>query len=154
MQGQSQLVAQLQAGYAVLQDVELQDGFAFSIERIGNIGLTEEIVVNALQHDNLLHVSCNGKCLSLHDGSEDGYIPVRGKRLHPVVAQVYDASLSGCYAEFRVKTGEEFGNQALEPVEDAHYYDHGHCGNGNAHNGYQRDYVDGIVALLGEEIAV
>ena len=83
---------------------------SISVERIGDIGLLEEIVAYSLQYYYFLYIFGNSKCLAFHYGCEYRDIFVLGKCFNLIVVQVNYTPLNGCYPKFRIETGKQVGN--------------------------------------------
>ena len=66
---------------------------------------------------------------------------------------VESLSPQDCHLDFRVEIAVECGNEVVKSVEDRQYAHHGRRGDGNAGGSYGTDDVDGVRALLGEQVA-
>jgi len=62
-------------------------------------------------------------------------------------------ALRGNYLQLRVERREERGNEFLETVEHGKGAHKRHGGYGNAHYGYARDDVYGVVPFVGKKVS-
>ena len=151
--GETELLSQLNAKHAVLQHVGMEAERAVAIEDVLDVGLLRNVVGNAFYGHHLLPSLLKHESLAFEHWGIDFYHVVLRQSEQGGVLRAYGLSVHGSYLEFRVESGEEVGHEVLEAVEDTQRDHHRHCCHGHAEHGDAADDVDGMVALLGKEVA-
>lgn len=150
---ESELLGKLYAEYAVFQDIGMQAEGAVAVEDFLDMGLFGDVVCHAFYGDHLLPSVLHDECLPFEHGCIDVHCLVFLELEQSGVFGADGLSVGECDAQFGVEGCEEVGHEVLESVEDAEGDNHRHGGDGYAKHRYAADDVDGVVALLGKEVA-
>ena len=150
---ESELLGKLYAEYAVFEDIGMQAEGAVAIEDVLDMALLGDVVCHAFYGHNLLPSVLHDECLPLEHRRIDCHCLVFLELQQSGVFGADGLSVGECDAQFGVEGSEEVGHEVLESVEDAEGDDHCHGGDGYAKHRYAADDVDGMVALLGKEVA-
>ena len=126
---------------------------AVAVEDVFDVSLLGDIVGHTLDSHHMLPSVLHHEGLSFEGWCEDLHHRVLLESQQGCVLQADGLSVVQRDAQFGVEGCEEVGHEVLETVEDAQRDHHCHCCHSYSKHRDAADDVDGMVALLGKEVA-
>lgn len=137
---------------AVFESCSMETERTVTIEDIIDMREFGEIILHALYHHHRLLVAIDGESLILNAFRNNLHL---WKTAHLCEGRIICCSiLSLCrhHLYLWVELCEEACHHIMETIEDTKHYDQCHSGNDNSHHADERDEIDDVGALLGEEV--
>ena len=150
--GQAHLAGQLNAQNTVFQHIGMKDKRAVAVENLLDMRLLVEVIRHTHNGYHVLLSARHHHSLPLHNGCIDGYTGQLLQLLQAIVVSLDGVSFGQRDAQLGVESRKEAGHKVVKAVKDTQRTNECHSGNGHTHHRDAADDIDGIVALLTEDI--
>ena len=126
---------------------------AIAVQYVVDACQLREVVVHAHECHHLLLSAIYCQSLVLHTFRGDRHLGLPAKLGEQRVVGRCRLAFCGCHLYLGVEVCEERRHEVVESVEHAQHYHQCHCAHGDACHGDGGDEVDGVGALLREQVA-